>query len=284
MKKLITNYTFVPWLSWIWYVQLNDYTTINSSLIRSIRNITRWVTLYDFEDEILSIDTRIITTIDNKVYITQQTTSHSSTDKLQIWIEDSDAQTAWWEISVGNVESTLQDSFWSGDLSKWDITVWTWDIVNVWGNVAWASYLRIIKPVDQVWSVTSIVSKKTFSTPVKVEANLSVSNRLSSQESWFELVWVNDSSDIESIIDRPLLTPSAIQVFALSTLTITFATKHNIRGTERVFLTGNAVSLLNIWPAVVTVVTPYQITVPINNSVAVNTYSVGSSVVQVIEH
>lgn len=118
MKTLLTNYTFVPWLAWAWYITFNDYSISNPLKIENLASITNknngmylfvswnsnnllddWVNYYAQNSWVITSWNTLTFTID--------TTMHSWSDKLQIIIEESDLINPWsWAFAITPNDST----------------------------------------------------------------------------------------------------------------------------------------------------------------------------------
>jgi hypothetical protein len=80
MKKLITNYTFIPAEK---KVILNDYTSVNVDGVLLITNVTSNTIIYNFASASLGGNTS-----GNTILLTYNTTSMSKSDGLQIFYDD----------------------------------------------------------------------------------------------------------------------------------------------------------------------------------------------------
>lgn len=129
MNKKITNYTFVPWNRYQWYIQFNDYSSTSPLLLSdivSIRNITRWVTYYDFEDQLDPKNSRSVKLVNwNRVYLMLNNWDHSSSDDIQILLWEGNLINPW----VGAFAITPSDST---NLSSVPREIYVW----VGGNIA----------------------------------------------------------------------------------------------------------------------------------------------------
>lgn len=170
-------------------------------------------------------------------------------------------------LAVGNFIQKFRDGFVVGqpDLAVWDQT---WvnqgsSFVSGGGNSSGSSYMKISMCPITSGSEYFLTSKSSFRFPVRFAYGLTLSQRILGQEVELSLVGVDGSSVVETIptfADLPILGTITV---ATNVATINFASAHGLNGGDRVILSGNVDSRLNVGPVVVTVVTTTQITVPL---------------------
>lgn len=138
MKKLITNYTFVPWEWGVGYITFNDYSVSNPfdlTKLQSIYNTKNGKYLYNVDKNNQALDdgvsyyaTNSWVVVDNNKLVFAQPTNindHLSTDKLQILIEEDDLINPWvWAFAITPSDST--------NLSSVPREIYVW----VGGNIA----------------------------------------------------------------------------------------------------------------------------------------------------
>lgn len=182
--------------------------------------------------------------------------------------------------SVGNFLQKFRDGFVNAqpDLTKWD-EYWVSQgtgFINAGGNSAGSAYMRVSMCPFTPGSEYQLVSKNSFNFPVRFAYGLSVSQRFFGVEIEASLVGADGAGVVETITPVADLTISGTISVTTNVATINFASAHNLNGGDRVILVGNADSRMNLGPAIVTIVTATQITIPL--TIANGTYTAGGVV------
>lgn len=182
---------------------------------------------------------------------------------------------------VGNLRAKFKDTFYGGSLpdsTLWDVS-WTNQgsgFVVAGGDSAGAGYLNIALDPTKADSEYVLTTKSSFKLPIRFVTAVTQSQRQLGQELEVSLVGVDNTGAVETIPTVANLAISGTVTATASVATINFATKHGLKGGDRVVLYGNSDSRLNIGPVQVTPVTAFQITVPFSTGAA--TYTAGGYV------
>lgn len=277
--------------------------TITLDQLLLITNVTRNIVVYNFADNLLGASLT-----GNVLTLSYNTSSMSSTDVLQIFVEESDAtslvnstvpakvQMAGFKdtdgnsqygkltendaVATGNAMRKFRDGFITGspDLTVWD-QIWTNQsdsFVARGGDTAGSSYLKISLSPLTPNSEYELISKDKFKLPSRFIAALSMSQRIVGQEVEVSLVGCDNAGLIEvgsTIANLAILGTITI---TSNVATINFASPHNLHGGDRVVIKGNEEKRLNVGPVVVTIVSSLSITVPC--TLANGTYNAGGFV------
>jgi hypothetical protein len=132
------------------------------------------------------------------------------------------------KLVVGNARSKVRQGFDSVDwLSDFDvITTGAGDTFELDGNAAGATYLKIQKSPFNANTETYLLSKNSFKMPVRLAAAISLSQRLSGQEFYFEIVGVDAAGAIlGDTVDAPISVSSITT--ATTTWTVNTTAPHN---------------------------------------------------------
>jgi hypothetical protein len=173
-------------------------------------------------------------------------------------------------IAIGNAVKKFRDNFvkFSPDPANWELT-WVNQngtagngIVERGGTATGSSYLRINLDPTSAGSEYSLVSKTWFRLPSRFAFGFSHSQKVVGQEFEYSLVGCDENGNVESFTQPADLTISGSVSVTANLATINFSTAHGLVGDDRVILVGNTDPRINIGPALVTVVTATQITIP----------------------
>ena len=181
--------------------------------------------------------------------------------------------------AVGNATAKFRDNFIVGqpDTTVWDLA-WSsqgTSSITKGGDTAGASYLRLSMCPFSSTALT-LTSRESFKFPQRLVYALSQSQRISGQELEISLVGCNDNNVVETVAPLPSQAISGTITVATNVATINFATPHDFKGGDRVQVSGCTDPRLNTVPAIVTVVTNLQITIPL--TLANGTYTAGGTV------
>lgn len=188
------------------------------------------------------------------------------------------------EVIVNNDTQNFTDGF--SDLpigSAPSIEVWDYSWTNQGsgqiirsGNALGAAYMKLSMCPYTDGSAFTMTSKKSFSLPSRFVSAISMSQRLLGQEFEISLVGVDSRSAVETFTPIADMAISGNIVSSANVATINFATPHSFKTGDRVILYGNGNTNMNAGPALVTVVTALQITIPL--TIASTTYTGGGYV------
>jgi hypothetical protein len=181
--------------------------------------------------------------------------------------------------AVGNATAKFRDNFITGqpDTNVW-LTEWTnqgTSSITKGGDAAGASYLRLSMCPFSSTELT-LTSKESFKFPQRLVYALSQSQRILGQELEISLVGCDDNNVVETVAPPPSQAISGTITVTTNVATINFATPHVFKGGDRVQVSGCTDPRLNTVPAIVTVVTNLQITIPL--TLANGTYTAGGTV------
>lgn len=161
------------------------------------------------------------------------------------------------ELATSNFTTKFREAFeeYLGNGPRWTEAKHADDLAYVDGNAAAASYLVIAPSVMTPGAETVIESRINFAMPMEVGIGLSMSQRVLGTEFFVEVV--DTDQPLPDVPDMPI---ASIQQ-ATTTLTINFATPHNLAPGKCIGIYGVSDSRLN-YPALVvaSVPTPLQIT------------------------
>lgn len=188
------------------------------------------------------------------------------------------------EVVVSNDSQNFTDGF--SELpagSAPSIEVWDYSWINQGsgqivrsGNALGSSYMKLSMCPYTDGSAFTMTSKKSFSFPSRFASAISMSQRLLGQEFEISLVGVNSSSAVETFTPIADIAISGTISVTSNVATINFATPHGFKTSDRVILYGNTDTRMNAGPALVTVVTALQITIPL--TIANASYTAGGYV------
>lgn len=187
-------------------------------------------------------------------------------------------------IGIGNAMKKFRDGF--ADLTQGaapDSTIWdvSWtnqgsSSVGRAGNAQGSSYMKISLDPFTLGSELIMTTKRTFKFPMRFINMLSLSQRIIGQEFEVSIVGVDGSEAVTTLTPIADLPISGTVTVASNIATITFASAHGLKTSDRVVLVGNTERRLNVGPVSVTVINQFQISVPITLTSA--TYTAGGVV------
>lgn len=187
-------------------------------------------------------------------------------------------------IGIGNAMKKFRDGF--ADLAQgaapdsaiWDVS-WTnqgSSSVGRAGNAQGSSYMKISMCPITPNAEFVMTTKRTFKFPMRFINMLSLSQRIIGQEFEVSIVGVNGAEAVTTLTPIADLPISGTVTVASNIATITFASAHGLKTSDRVVLIGNTERRLNVGPVLVTVINQFQISVPITLTSA--TYTAGGVV------
>lgn len=174
------------------------------------------------------------------------------------------------KLIVGNARGKIRDGFDTFDtVNDWQVlSTGTNDYLEIDGNAAGASYLKIGKSPFNPNTVTEILSRKTFKLPVRVALGFSLTQRIAGQEFTFDLIGVDtNGSPLAAAADTAKAVSSITT--AVGVWTINTTAPHGYVVGDRVALSGFADSRFNYCTISNGVITstpsPTQFTINSNN-------------------
>jgi hypothetical protein len=173
-------------------------------------------------------------------------------------------------MAIGNAVKKFRDNFvkFSPDPANWELTWINQDgtagngVVERGGTATGSSYLRVNLDPTSAGSEYTLVSKTWFRLPSRFAFGFSHSQKVIGQEFEYSLIGCDDDGNVESFTQPADLTISGTVSVTSNVATINFAAAHGLVGDDRVILVNNTDPRINIGPALVTVVTATQITIP----------------------
>ena len=264
-----SSYTFNPALN---QIILNNTNDLSIEKIKLITNLTQKTTLYDptliglggiLSNNILSLEL--------------STSNMSSSDILEIIIDNALQRTPNNALAIGNINRKFRDSFSSGNLDNWNSTIPSNDMLTFGGNSSGSSYVNIIKSVFVGESTVLLDSIDSYTFPFRFAFAPSLSQRMVGQEFNISFVGADSNNNIEYIIQPDTIIPASLSVTS-NVASITTNAPHGLNGGDRVILSGFSDSRLNVGPVVVTPVTSITFTVQI--TIANGSYNVTNGLIQ----
>jgi len=150
------------------------------------------------------------------------------------------------------------------DLDRWE-QKWVnqgLGVLENGGSATGSNYIRINLDQTVANSELELISKASFKLPSRFGFAFSHSQKVLGQEFEYSFVSCNADGQIEIIPQHIDLAINGTVSVTANVATINFSTAHGLVGDDRVILVGNTDPRINIGPALVTVVTATQITIP----------------------
>jgi hypothetical protein len=196
----------------------------------------------------------------NTLSLLYNTRGMSATDRLEIAMDSSVVSTQSKRFSEGFSESATQPS-----PSIWDTTNTNNDhIVNIGGNSSGSNYLRIILNPLKDDSEYTLTSKDIFSMPVKLQAGVSISQRIIGQEVFVGFVGDDGIGGVDvsttNFADKAITGTTISVTSNVATVTLT---NHGLRGGDRITIYNCPDNRLNAGPVVATIVDANSFTYPL---------------------
>lgn len=130
------------------------------------------------------------------------------------------------------------------------------------GSATGSNYIRVSLDQTVEDSELELISKASFKLPSRFGFAFSHSQKVLGQEFEYSFVSCNADGQIETIPQHIDLAINGTVNVTANVATINFSTEHGLVGDDRIILVGNTDPRINIGPALVTVVTATQITIP----------------------
>lgn len=294
MKKFITpSYAFSPGPSGVGFINLSGVSDFNIKNLVSIINQTKGIVIYATGSQNLKYTNVTGTT----VTLFADTSSMSSGDTLQVIYEDNSAltvepilidkdgneiqakATASGATAIGNTLSKFRDNFVLGapDLTVWDeqFTNQGSTFVTKGGEAGGSSFLKISMCPYTAGSQYILTSKEAFKPPFNLGFSITESQRLAGQEFVIGIAGVDSNGVIQRITTKPdTALPASVSISSFIA-TINFTTAHSFKGGDRVVIINCLDNRLNVGPVLVSVITDFQITIPITLPAATYTSTNG---------
>lgn len=180
-------------------------------------------------------------------------------------------------VQPNNTRVLFRDEFPALDtVNNWDLSVGTNDVVEIDGNAAGASYVKISKDPLTPGSETVLLSKQSFQLPVRIGYGFTTSQRAFGQEFSIELVKVDQSGNVITEGSNTTVALTGTVSVTSNVWTINTGSAHGFVPGDRVHIYGAQDCRLNAGAIAVTAIpsaTQFTITSTLGNG----TYTLGSN-------